>query len=246
MAFSVSKHPFHRYQVFTFDCSFTAQELVLLAKVLEIPDAFITKTQCRFPAVEALALLCARLSSAADIHDLSAKHNRSQSSISEVINELSVYLDDTWKHLLDLDHDHLLSPVNLRRYAKAIYQAGAPLKTIWSFIDCTLRQVCRPSRWQRQAYSGYKKYHAIKFQALNLLNGLFGHLFGPLKGCRNDNFLAEESGVFEKARQHAFRVGTDENTPIGERYYQIFGDPAYGVSPVLISPFCGEKTEAEQ
>jgi nuclease HARBI1 len=106
--------------------------------------------------------------------------------------------------------------------------------------------MCRPSQWQRQAYSGHKKYHCLKFQALSLPNGLFGHLFGPLEGRRNDSYVADESGIFEKARQFALREGTDENTPIGDRYYQIFGDPAYGVSPVLMSPFTGEKTEAEQ
>lgn len=229
-----------------FGSSFTADELVKMANILEIPDTFITKSRYQFLAVEALALLCARFSSAGDIYDLSVRHDRSQSSISEVINELSIYLDETWKHLLDFDEHHLLSPANLKRYAGAIYKAGAPLQTIWSFIDCTLRQMCRPSRWQRQAYSGHKKYHAVKFQALNLPNGLFGHLFGPLEGRRNDNYLAEESRIFEKARQHAFREGANANTPIGQRYYHIFGDPAYGVSPVLMSPFTGEKTEAEQ
>jgi hypothetical protein len=212
--------------------SFTAQELVQMADILEIPDIFITKSRHQFQAVEALALLCARFSSAADVYDLSMKHDRSQSAISEIINELSVYLDETWKHLLDFNHHHLLSLANLTHYAKAIYQAGAPLRTIWSFIDCTLRHMCRPSHWQRQAYSGHKRYHVMKFQALNLPNGLFGHLFGPLKGCRNDNFLAEESQIFEKARQHAFREGADENTPIGKRYYQIFGDPAVRGTPL--------------
>jgi nuclease HARBI1 len=86
----------------------------------------------------------------------------------------------------------------------------------------------------------------MKFQALSLPNGLFGHLYGPHEGRRNDNFLLEESGLLEKARQHAFRIGADETTPIEERYFQIFGDPAYGVSPLLISPFGGEKTDAQQ
>ena len=51
--------------------------------------------------------------------------------------------------------------------------------------------------------------------------------------------------MLEKAREHAIRPGANENTPVEERYHQIFGDPAYGLSPVLISPFDGDKT-AEQ
>lgn len=38
---------------------------------------------------------------------------------------------------------------------------------------------------------------------------------------------------------HAFRPGTDGNTPAHLRYFQVFGDPAYGVSPVLMSPYAG-------
>jgi nuclease HARBI1 len=173
-------------------------------------------------------------------------YNRSQSSLSEIINELCIYLDNHWSHLLDFDHHHLLSPANLARYSAAIYEAGAPQETIFAFIDCTFNQMCRPTWWQRQAYTGHKKYHALKFQALCLPNGLFGHLFGPEEGRRNDNYLAEKSRVFEWAREHAFREGADETTPIVDRYYQIFGDPAYGMSPVLSSPFQGEKTEEEQ
>ena len=213
--------------------------------VLEIPEIFVTQSRNQYLAIEAIALLCARFAHTGDIYNLTMIYNRSQSSLSELINELCIYLDDHWKHLLDFDHDHLLSPANLAQYAAAIHEAGAPVETIFSFIDCTFKQMCQPSLWQRQAYTGYKKYHGLKFQALSLPNGLFGHLFGPVEARRNDNHLAEQSGVFEWARAHAFQDGADETTPIQDRYYQIFGDPAYGVSPVLISPFGGEKTEEE-
>jgi nuclease HARBI1 len=36
--------------------------------------------------------------------------------------------------------------------------------------------------------------------------------------------------------------GTNENTPDEERYFQLFGDPAYGVSAHIQSPFGGERT----
>ncbi|KAJ7112544.1 hypothetical protein C8R44DRAFT_531998, partial [Mycena epipterygia] len=55
------------------------------------------------------------------------------------------------------------------------------------------------------------------------------------------------SELLELCRMHAKRPGTDDNTPPQHRYYQIFGDPAYGVSAVLQSPFsgAGQRTEAE-
>ncbi|KAJ6628627.1 hypothetical protein B0H10DRAFT_1722562, partial [Mycena sp. CBHHK59/15] len=54
-----------------------------------------------------------------------------------------------------------------------------------------------------------------------------------------------ESQLLEKCAQHALLPGADKNTPIQQRYFQIFWDPAYGVSPVMLSPFSGlgERTE---
>lgn len=193
-------------------------------------------------------MLCARFKCPADQLDLTAKYDRSQSAISEIINELVLYLDETWKHLLDFDTDHLLSPERLAAYARAIHGTGVPLETIWAFIDCTMIKMCRPTWHQRQVYSGHKRYHALKYQALALPNGLIRHLFGPQEGRRNDNALAAMSRIFENALEHATRPGTDDNTPIAERYYQIFGDPAYGVTPVILSPFAGpgDRTVEEQ
>jgi hypothetical protein len=106
------------------------------------------ESRSKFCALEALCLLYARLKTAADEHDLAMKYDHSQSAISEVVNELIGFLDGHWKHLLDFDYHHLLSPENLAHYAQAISCAGTPLQTIWSFIDCTLKQMCRLSCWQ--------------------------------------------------------------------------------------------------
>ncbi|KAJ3777034.1 hypothetical protein FB446DRAFT_634746, partial [Lentinula raphanica] len=42
--------------------------------------------------------------------------------------------------------------------------------------------------------------------------------------------------------------GADEDTPIQHRYFQVYGDPAYGTGPVIMSPFAGpgERTGAEK
>jgi hypothetical protein len=44
------------------------------------------------------------------------------------------------------------------------------------------------------------------------------------------------------------RRNADESTPIEECYFQIFGDPAYGVGPHILSPFAGpgEWTDEEK
>ena len=179
--------------------------------------------------------------------ELSRQYNRSQSSLSDLINELVQFIDKKWSHLLDFDHQHLLSPQKLEEYARAVHKAGAPLTSVWCFIDCTIRGICSPTWFQRQVYNGHKKFHSLKFQALKLPNGLIGHLYGPIEGRRNDNYLLADSKLLDKCAAHAHRPGAGPNQPAWERCLQIFGDPAYGLSPYLISPYAGagERTVAE-
>ncbi|KAJ7639851.1 hypothetical protein DFH06DRAFT_908597, partial [Mycena polygramma] len=143
-----------------------ADKLAHLAAVLDIPEIFRTVSGYAFPRIEALALLLARFKTAGDQFELTMKYNRSQGAISELVNELCAYLDERWQHLLDFDTDGILAPGRMREYAAAIHAKGAPLDSVWGFLDCTIRGICRPSFWQRAAYNGYKKLQAIKFQAI--------------------------------------------------------------------------------
>ena len=132
----------------------------------------ITCSRFRLSGIEGLCLPPARFRSPEDHYDLSMQYDRPQSAISEIVNELCTYLDGRWGHLLDFDRDGILSPEQLERYADAIHQASAPLDSIWGFLDCMIRCMCRLSRYQRQAYGGHKKVHALKYQAMKLPNGL--------------------------------------------------------------------------
>ncbi|KAJ7764155.1 hypothetical protein DFH07DRAFT_724250, partial [Mycena maculata] len=58
---------------------------------------------------------------------------------------------------------------------------------------------------------------------------LIGHLWGGTEGRRNDNHLLAVSEILDLCRMHATRPGTNANTPAHERYFQLFGDPAYGL-----------------
>ncbi len=225
------------------------EEIIDLAAALRIPDPFIMASRSRFTQVEVLGLLLARLRFSGDMYELTIQYDRPQLAISEAINELVCFLDDCWKPLLSCNpRNHVLSPQRLAQYVKLIHEAGAPLPTIWSFIDCTVRSMCCPTYYQQQAYNGYKGEHALKFQAVKLLNGLIGLLHGPHEGRRNDNHLLADSGILNWCYAHAHCPGTSGNTPLHQRYFQIFGDPAYGVSPILMSPFAGagEQTQEEK
>ena len=76
----------------------------------------------------------------------------------------------------------LLTLEQMAQYAKAIHKAGAPLATVWAFIDCTIWSICRPSQYQQQAYNGYKGKHSLNYQGLKLADGMIGALFGPVEG----------------------------------------------------------------
>ncbi|THU83876.1 hypothetical protein K435DRAFT_822876 [Dendrothele bispora CBS 962.96] len=197
-----------------------------LIDALDVPEIITTPSRYKFDAVEAFCLTLARFRSAGDQSDLCRMYHHSQSAIrSKVINFIVLYIDEKWKHLLDFDSNHLLHPENLTRYAAAIYRTGAPIDSVWAFLD---------------SYNGHK------FQALMLPNGLVGHLHGPYEGRRNDNYLLRESGLLEKCAQYALRPGSCDETPLIDRYFQLYGDAVYPISPYLISPYYGDRSEEQQ
>ena len=73
----------------------TARELIEMAEGLEIPNPFVTTSQYAFTGLEAFCLLCAHFHSAGDVYSLSMLYDCSQLLISECVNKLVKYLDDT-------------------------------------------------------------------------------------------------------------------------------------------------------
>jgi hypothetical protein len=71
----------------------SADEICEMAEALEIPERFTTTSRYSFTSIEALALLCACFQSAGDLYHLSMIYDRSQSSITECVNELVMYVD---------------------------------------------------------------------------------------------------------------------------------------------------------
>ena len=59
-------------------------------------------------------------------------------------------------------------------------------------------------------------------------NGLIAHMFGPVEGRRHDAFILAESCLLSKLQQF--------KKPNGEPYI-IYGDPAYGVTAQVLSPY---------
>ena len=168
---------------------------------------------------------------------LTTKYTWSATAISEIINDTASHIYKAWSHLLQWDHVSTLSPVMLQTYADTLTVFGAPCKNVIGFIDCTIHKTCQPKVFQGTAYTGYKKHHGFKSQAMVLPNGLISHLAGPLMAPANDNTVLAESGLMDAMARYAIKPGSGPDDPPEQHFFQIYGDSVYGVSPHILSPY---------
>jgi len=114
-------------------------------------------------------------------------------------------------------------------YAELVYnKSDGAINNVWGFIDGTLRRTCRPTYFQRAAYSGHKRSHGIKFQLVLAPDGLIVSLFGPIAGARHDSFMLGKSNLVQQLRDM-----TENNNLI----YSLYGDPAYPQSAYILGGF---------
>ncbi|KAH9063076.1 hypothetical protein Ae201684P_009341 [Aphanomyces euteiches] len=117
---------------------------------------------------------------------------------------------------------------------KAIAKKSGVNTTCGAFIDGTVRPICRPTRFQRQAYNGHKRVHSLKFQSVTLANGLIMAMHGPIEGRRHDIILLRSSNIGNKW------------TTIAPEDMYIYGDPAYPLRKWLLSPYKGSRLSPAQ
>jgi hypothetical protein len=165
---------------------------------------------------------------------------RSCSFISTIFNDLVIHLTCTFQHRLFWDPNQLTLN-KLQEYARHIdIQGGGDC--IWGWIDGTVQRTCRPSVDQRELYSGHKKYHGFKFQAVTTPDGLVSSLFGPIVACRGDWFMFEESDL--DAKVLPLFEGLNEAA-----HLYVYGDPAYTSSDISMGayrrPRHGDLTEEQ-
>jgi DDE superfamily endonuclease len=93
-----------------------------------------------------------------------------------------------------------LNDERLLKYCDAIQRKGCPFPRCFGFIDGTVYQLCRPggnTLFQRSIYSGYKRYHGLKFQAITGPDGLILALSGPYPARANDSGVLRISGILD-------------------------------------------------
>ena len=131
---------------------------------------------------------------------------RGAADIRIITNIMLSCLYDRWNRLLVDLSEHIrpgrwLSLAKLREAAAAVHHDG-PLANVWGFIDGTARQIRRPKRGQQLWYSGHKRQHVQKFQAVMTPFGIMVHLYGPVEGQRHDARILRMSSLLNQVAQH--------------------------------------------
>ena len=122
-----------------------------------------------------------------------------------------------------------------------------PTHSVVGFLDCTIHLTCQPSVSETLLYTGYKKCHGMKFQAIVVPDGMITHLAGPYRAPQNNAGVLVESCLLELMREHAIQPGSAEGDPLERRHFQLYSDSAYAVNAILVSPhtWVGALTVAE-
>ena len=116
-------------------------------------------------------------------------------------------------------------------------------------IDATVQRIYRPSRRQRDYYSGKHKMHCMKTQALVNPAGQLIHHSHCVAGAQHDFSLFKNSGLkdlIEKENETCQRVIHSHCTVLGDSGYQgLANEIPGGVTPHK-KPRNGELTEQQQ
>ena len=117
---------------------------------------------------------------------------------SMISNSVMNFIYENHKQYLENLGQGLLSLPNLQLYVDSIHAKGAPLHNCWSFIDGTVRPICRAQEMHRVVYNGHKRVHAIKCQSMVKPNGIIANLYGPVQGCHHDSAMLAYFGLLQQ------------------------------------------------
>ncbi|KAJ6647936.1 hypothetical protein Bhyg_03161 [Pseudolycoriella hygida] len=160
---------------------FPKNDIKTLTAALKVPKIIILKNRIKFKGIHI-----------------------DKGSLSRIFIFMLTWIYNHYGKCLHSLQQNYISPSLLEELAYNAFNRGSPYPNIVGFIDGTYRRACRPSKNQREYYSGYKRQHVVKYQSVMLTNGLMGRLDGPYIGRRHDaailylsKILDEMSNVFE-------------------------------------------------
>lgn len=158
------------------------------------------------------------------LKDLQSEFGLQYSSLSKLLKHICNFVYKRWKKLLsNVGENRWLTNEFLREVAVVVQEKGSPLTNCIGFIDGTARSICRPTRMQREVYSGHKRTHCIKFQSKTLPNGIILHLSDPYPGKRHDAFILRDTRILDQLNRYCSQ-------------FCVYGDEGYPLRMQLIRP----------
>ena len=208
----------------TFGCS--PVHFQEIHSALRMPDFIISSCGKKCNGRAALLVVLGRLRSSATLDCLGRSLRMNPKRISAMCTTTVAWLFGRWGHI-----PAMVAKLADRfpMYAEAIERtSGVTGLLISGFIDCTVRGCARPLYGQEALFSGHKKIHGLKYQALGLPDGLIAGMYGPKQARRHDSRVLVESGLETSLRNIQQRTGLP---------YLIYGDPAYGNTATIMAGF---------
>lgn len=187
---------------------------------------------------EAGCTLLARMASPARWGDLEMCLTRGSSSLCERFYvALDVFVFSFGGQVTKYRDIFLQSRCQLYAQALENYSAG-DLRCCVGCVDGPhIKTALPPSGLQRAVYTGYKRTHGIKFQAITSPDGLLFPLYGPSEARLHDMTL------FARSRAETF---LQETLMVSETRYYLLGDWAYVLRPFMLVPFRGRSLSLEE
>lgn len=208
---------------------FEKQDILRLALALRIPEHFTTVGGHKTTCIEGLCILLRRLAYPNRLVDLEPLFGRSGPGLSEIANFVCDLIYNNFGHLLShLRNLPWLNLDRLRTYSQAVHEKGGAIANCWGFIDGTTRAICRPTENQQAYYSGHKRYHCVKYQAVTCPDGIIVNLKGAYEGRKHDAAILRDSNLYAQL---------EECTVFENENFVLYGDKAYGIRELLLCPY---------
>jgi len=141
--------------------------------------------RCQATPEVAICLVLWRLSYLRRYKDTQDIFGHSKTLQCVIFNDTILHLVERFRTLLFWDEQRLTIP-KLQKYAERV-GARCGADRVWGFVDGTIRAICCASTIpQRPLYSGYTRYHCVKFQIITTLDGLTASCDRPNLGSIGD------------------------------------------------------------
>ena len=218
------------------------EDLFEVFHLLQFPHWIILQNRSRMTGEEVFLFGIHRFTTSSHLSDFIPVYGRDFTQLNRAFHWFIIFMLRKWRYLL---RDML--PFWSRFFSAFSDVIAAKLRDrgvnnqnacrIFAFIDCTVIDTLRPGggpagqgenapRYndliQQAFYSGWKKKHGIKFQTVELINGMCMHLFGPKSFRRNDCRLLSLSNINDMVAQvQAELPFNDQRVMWGDGIYPI-------------------------